>query len=178
MLAGGITASSAAYIFINHQRSSPTYHLDDTIHQAIRKQSNTILNDSDHVRIIVFQQKVLLLGQVQTQGTKQQLQRQIETIHSVKAIYNQIAIAPPSAYTSRLHDKWVTTKINTALFNNKALTKTPFATIANNGRIYLIGDQLTPGQIRVIKDKICDISGVKTIIYLKYSNKRTLNQSS
>ena len=178
LLAGGATASSAAYMYINHHRGSPTFKTDKQIEDNLTDTYSKKLDSSNHVRIIVFQQNVLLLGQVQSKAIKQQLQAIAQSNDKIKAIYNRLIVAPPSAYTSRWYDSWVTTKINTALLNNEALQNTPFATVSDNGTIYVLGDELTSGQVRVIKDRISTISGVNKIIYLTDSTPNELVMTS
>lgn len=176
LIAGGVTASSAAYVYINHHRSWPTRKTDTRIHQQLQQAFASKLDSSDNIRIVVFQQNLLLLGQVQSAETKKQLQQIAQQNDHVESIYNELVVAPPSSYFNSLHNKWLTTKINTALWHNKALTNTPFATITNNGTIYLLGNDLASGQVEVIRNNIADIEGVKKIIYLKDSKESALTQ--
>lgn len=179
LLAGGITAGSAAYIYVTKHNDSPTAKADEHIKQQVQQAIAPVQNKSyNHIRVVVFNKHVVLVGHVKHQLARQRLTDIVQKNKKINSLYNVINIGPANSYSRELNNKWVKIKINTALLNLKDLDHTPFAIINDNGIIYILGDQLSKGQLRVIRNHIHTIKGVNTIIYLTHKQQQTIADKS
>lgn len=176
LLVGGVTAGSAAYIYVTKHSNSPTPQADQRIKNQLQNAIAPVQNkSSSHIRIVVFNKNVVLLGHVKHQLNQQRLTDIARQNQDLNSLYNLVKIGPASSFTSDLNNKWVKIKINTALLSIEDLKHTPFAIINDNGIIYIVGNDLTTGQLRVIRNHIQSIKGVNKIIYLTHQQQKAVS---
>jgi osmotically-inducible protein OsmY len=77
--------------------------------------------DEAHMDVTVFNRRVLLTGEVPTPESKLKAEAIVRTIPNVQGIINELTVGPPSSFTARSNDAYITSKVKTALFTEKDL---------------------------------------------------------
>ncbi len=94
---------------------------------------------SGHVIVVSVNGVVLLVGQLPTEELKSAAQRAAERVRKVRKIHNEIEVAPPTNIGVRSNDKWMKTKVKTALLASEDVDATRIKVVAENSVIYLMG---------------------------------------
>ena len=92
-----------------------------------------------HVIVVSVNGVVLLVGQLPTEELKSAAQRAAERVRKVRKIHNEIEVAPPTNIGVRTNDKWMKTKVKTALLASEDVDATRIKVVAENSVIYLMG---------------------------------------
>ena len=89
---------------------------------------------SSHVVVVSVNGVVLLVGQLPTEELKSAAQRAAERVRKVRKIQNEIEVAPPTNIGVRTNDKWMKTKIKTALLASEDVDATRIKVVAEKQR--------------------------------------------
>lgn len=132
---GATTGGSVIY----DNRSMETMWQDqNSAYQAqLYINSDEQLQDKANVSAYVFDNVMLLIGQAPTPELRTRAGELVKTVPNIKRICNQIAIAQPVSTNTK--DTWITTKVKTALLEQKGLHSTQMKVITENGIVYLMG---------------------------------------
>ena len=97
------------------------------------------LPDDAHVNVTVFNQRVLLTGEVPSEQNKQQAETIVRGIDNVKRIVNELAVQPKSTLSSRANDSYLEGRVKTALIAEKGISANDFKVVCERGNVYLMG---------------------------------------
>ena len=95
---------------------------------------------SGHLIAVSVNGVVLLVGQLPTEELKSAAQRAAERVRKVRKIHNEIEVAPPTNIGVRTNDKWMKTKVKTALLGSEDVAANLIKVVVENSVIYLMGD--------------------------------------
>ncbi|CAB3778311.1 BON domain-containing protein [Pararobbsia alpina] len=95
--------------------------------------------DDAHMDVTVFNRRVLLTGEVPTEGDKRKAEAIVRNIDNVHGIINELTIGPPSSFSGRSSDAYITSKVKAALFTEKDLGSNYFKVVTEGGKVYLMG---------------------------------------
>jgi osmotically-inducible protein OsmY len=141
-IATGAAAGAATGVFVAHDRRSFNTVIDD---QSIElKTSAALRNDEEiyknsHINITSYNGIVLLTGETPSRELKTRAEELARAIPTVKRVYNELAILPPSSMRSRSRDSWITTKLKTKMAAEKNLDPTRVKVVTERGTVYLLG---------------------------------------
>ncbi|HTJ95200.1 MAG TPA: BON domain-containing protein [Pararobbsia sp.] len=121
------------------------------------------LPDDAHTDVTVFNRRVLLTGEVPTQEAKAKAEAIVRTINNVQGIINELTVGPPSSFTTRSNDAYITSKVKAALFTEKNLGSNFFKVVTESGRLYLMG-LVTPAEGEKGADVASRVTGVVQVI--------------
>ncbi|CAM2138281.1 hyperosmotically inducible periplasmic protein [Pararobbsia alpina] len=121
------------------------------------------LPDDAHMDVTVFNRRVLLTGEVPTQESKTKAEAIVRTIDNVQGIINELTVGPPSSFTARSSDAYITSKVKAALFTEKDLGSNFFKVVTEGGRVYLMG-LVTPTEGEHGADVASRVTGVVQVI--------------
>ncbi|MEJ0003515.1 MAG: BON domain-containing protein [Pararobbsia sp.] len=121
------------------------------------------LPDDAHTDVTVFNRRVLLTGEVPNAGSKAQAESIVRTINNVQGIINELTIGPPSSFTSRSSDAYITSKVKAALFTEKDLSSNYFKVVTESGKVYLMG-LVTPEEGNKGADVVSRVTGVVQVV--------------
>ena len=119
--------------------------------------------DEAHMDVTVFNRRVLLTGEVPTPESKLKAEAIVRTIPNVQGIINELTVGPPSSFTARSNDAYITSKVKTALFTEKDLGSNFFKVVTEGGRLYLMG-LVTPTEGDRGADVASRVTGVVQVI--------------
>ncbi|HEY1611527.1 MAG TPA: BON domain-containing protein, partial [Paraburkholderia sp.] len=121
------------------------------------------LPDASHVNVAVFNQRVLLTGEVPDPGSKQQAELIVRAIPNVHAIANELAVQPASSYTSRTNDAYLEARVKAELIAYKDISANNFKVVSERGNIYLMG-LVTPDEGNIAADAVSRVNGVQQVV--------------
>jgi osmotically-inducible protein OsmY len=82
---------------------------------------------------------VLVTGEVPAEAEKAAVGKAIAALENVKAVVNELTLAPNSHIGNRSNDTLLTTKVKASLVDAKDLQASAFKVVAERGVIYLMG---------------------------------------
>ncbi len=163
IVAGGAVAGAAAV----DRRDTSTIINDNNIEINIKEAiytDETIRRDI-HVNVTSYNGVVLLSGETPTLEMRDKVVRHTQQVDTIKMIYNETIVAPPSEHTSRRQDTYVTSKVKTALFSAKEITGLEIKVVTENQVVYLMG-LVTKEEGDIAANAARQVSEVKQIVKL------------
>lgn len=159
----GATGAAAAY----DRRTAGTLLEDQSIEL---KAGNAFfedkeINDNTHVNVTSYNQVVLVTGEAPTEELIQKIINIVKNIPKVKHVYNELALAAPSALSSRSSDSLITAKVKTSLLTNKETDGLRVKIVTENGVVYLMG-LVTREEAEPITEVTRHVGGVRKVVKL------------
>lgn len=137
LLVGGVATSASV---INDRRPAGTVVNDALIkleaEAAIR--AHRTLRHETHVDVTSVNGVVLLTGEARTDSDRDQVLTLVRNIDGVRKIIDQLRIAPPSPFSARLNDSWITLRVKAALFAH-GLDANRIKVVTAHRAVYLLG---------------------------------------
>ncbi len=139
---GAVATGTAVGISVAHDRRTAGTVLDD---EGIELKALRLvfedkeLREQTHINVTSYNLQVLVTGEAPTRELMDRLIDGIRRIPKVRKVYNEIAIAAPSALVSRSSDSLLTTKVKTRLFTIKNFDATRVKVVTERGVVYLMG---------------------------------------
>ncbi|OCW97987.1 division/outer membrane stress-associated lipid-binding lipoprotein [Alishewanella sp. HH-ZS] len=137
VVAGGATAVTSA-----HDRRTLGSQIDDSsiVMKARRALSEDQLTaKGSNINITSYNGVVLLTGQTRSEQVKEQAQRLVQDIPSVKIVHNQIRLGNNTSMTTRTRDSWIATKVKTQLLADERVSGLNIRVVAENQEVFLMG---------------------------------------
>lgn len=141
-IATTILAGSAVAGLVFYDSRSTKAMTDD---HDISYKAQGIINDDPQLQgrssisVTSFNYIVLLIGEVPTAELKTRAENIIKDVPNIKHIYNQITVGPQISAATASNDALITTKVKTALLQEKGLKTTQLKVITENSVVYLMG---------------------------------------
>lgn len=136
MMVGGAMVSG---LVATDRRTSGTQLEDETIELRSESRIRENLGDRVHVNVASYNRQVLLTGEVPNAQDKQLVEQIVSRVDSVRAIVNELAIAPASSLTQRSSDALTTGRIKASMVDAKDLYANAFKVVTERGTVYLMG---------------------------------------
>lgn len=95
--------------------------------------------DQSNVSVTSYNGIVLITGETPNQQLKSKITEIVKDIPKVRKVYNEMAIAAPSALSSRSSDTWLTSKVKTRLTAEKEVRALFIKVKTERGVVYLMG---------------------------------------
>ena len=92
-----------------------------------------------HISVNSFERKVLLTGEVPTEQAKAQAGEIAARSLNVRAVVNELAVAPPSTLGQRTNDTTIGTKVRAQFVNTKEIPFNSVSIVTERGVVYLMG---------------------------------------
>jgi osmotically-inducible protein OsmY len=97
------------------------------------------INESTHINVTSYNTIVLVTGEAPTEALRHKVIEIVRAVEKVTKVYDEIAIAGPSAITSRTSDTILTGKVKAQLFGSKQVEATRIKVVTERGIVYLMG---------------------------------------
>ena len=114
-----------------------------TIDRGLQIQIDSMLlqnfPENAHVNVNVYNQKVLLTGEVTTQKLKDQVQSNVAAIKNIRTVVNEIQVGPLSSMSARLSDSSLFTLVKAKLIATTDVPSNSMKIIVEAGSVYLMG---------------------------------------
>ena len=131
-------AAAGGYLVGEDRRAAPVM-TDD---QAIELRASNRINEKfqgAHVNSTSFNKLVLLSGEVPNDAAKAEVERIVRGIDGVRGTYNELAVGPPSALSTRANDSYITSKVKARFLDGRRFNPIHVKVVTEAGTVYLMG---------------------------------------
>ncbi len=120
------------------------------------------LQGNSNVEPVVFNNMMLLLGQVPSKALADELAHRMAQIPGVKLVYNQLTIGNPVNIGGYVSDSWITSKVISTMVTSGVNTL-KFKVVTEKGIVYIMG-MVTRQEGNQAASIAANVSGVKKVI--------------
>ncbi|MCF6766568.1 BON domain-containing protein [Thiotrichales bacterium 19S3-7] len=120
------------------------------------------LKNNSNVEIIVFDQIVLLLGQVPNESIKTSLANKIANLKGVRIVYDQLTVGSPVSVGTYASDSLITTSVISSLIAN-GINSLKYKVVTEQGIVYMMG-AVTKSEAKNASTVASQVSGVQKVI--------------
>ncbi len=163
-IVGGVAAAGGAGYAANQERGVPGTVNDFTIKTNIQ---NAWLKADPNLPagldVTVYEGRVLLTGTAANPERKAKVAQIAQSIPGVRAVYNEVEVAPGETVWNSTKDAWITSEVKSKLvFSN--VRSVNYAIETNNGSVYLIGSARSQAELDHATDLARNVGGVKRVV--------------
>jgi osmotically-inducible protein OsmY len=136
---GLLVAGAAGGALMSSDRRSSQMQIDD---KQIEFRASNLLNEkfsNSHVNVSSYNRVLLLTGEVPTAAMGKEIEAQTAKLAEVNAVINELGVGKFSDLSERTADTAITTKVKTALFDDKLTHGNAFRVTTERGVVYLQG---------------------------------------
>jgi len=137
VVAGGASAVTAA----NDRRTLGSQIDDSSIVIKARRalSDDQMTAKGSNLNVTSYNGVVLLTGQTSSEQVREQAQRLVQDIPSVKTVHNQIRISNNTSMTTRTRDSWIGTKVKSQLLADEQVSGLNIKVVTENAEVFLMG---------------------------------------
>jgi osmotically-inducible protein OsmY len=162
-----VVATGAAAVGISSVTDPRTIgsQIDD---QTIEMKANAKLGNDEQVgkyrlRVISYDQQVLLIGQVPNDQSRQRAEEVIADTNGIERIFNQVRISSQAGLSVQSNDAWITSQVKLKLATNENVSASEIKVVTENGEVFLLG--LVGGESADIAVNIArNVKGVSRVV--------------
>lgn len=163
-IVGGLAAAGGAGYAANQERgvggSASDFSTKTNIQSALGK-SNAEM--AAHVGVTVYEGRVLLTGSAPDPQTKETAGQLAQGVPGVRAVYNEIQVAPAESAWDSTKDAWITSRVKSDLvFSNVRSVNYSIETVDRS--VYLIGSARSQAELDHATDLARSVPGVKRVV--------------
>lgn len=160
-----ITTAAVAGKVATDPRSTGTQVDDEILEEKVAKNLN---NDAElkteaRINVIVYNSKVLLIGQVPSYTAAETARNIAAGVEGVKEVINEIRTNEVISASQVTVDSWITSTIKSKLLLNGEVKSTEVKVITENGEVFLIG-KLSQTQADAAAEVARNVRGVNKVI--------------
>ncbi|HEX7052476.1 MAG TPA: BON domain-containing protein [Burkholderiales bacterium] len=133
--AGGAAAVTA----LEDRRSTGAQIDDESIEIRSSNRISDRFGDKVHVNVTSYNRIALITGEVPDERTREQVERIVLAVPSVRGVTNDLQIAGPSSFGGRANDSYITTKVRGRLLDTKRISPVHVKVVTEAGVVYLMG---------------------------------------
>src|SRR5947208_3726079 len=112
----------------------------------------------------VYQGRVLLTGRVATPDMKARAVQVAGRVSGVKALHDEIEVAPPGSTWDAAKDAWITARLRSEMMLDPDVRSGNYTIDTSNGSVYLIGAARTQAELELAARIARYIPGVKRVV--------------
>jgi osmotically-inducible protein OsmY len=112
---------------------------DERIEIQATDRINGIFKDKGHINVTSFNRQVLLTGEAATEALKQEAERAAATTQEVKNVINELTIGPPSSFSQRSNDSYLTSVVKSRFVTAQKFNPIHVKVVTEAGAVYLMG---------------------------------------
>ncbi|MGB1110040.1 MAG: BON domain-containing protein [Gammaproteobacteria bacterium] len=164
-----LVGTAATGALVAHDRRTTGTLIDDK--SIIINLESTLFSDSQlesaHINVTSFNGQVLLTGEVPHEGMKTRAEEIAKADTRVRNVYNELAIAAPSALLARSNDVLISGKVKASLFqvDIDGFDPTRVKVTTERGIVYLMGI-VTEAEAQAATDVVRRVGGVLKVVRL------------
>jgi osmotically-inducible protein OsmY len=162
---GGLAAAGGAGYAAGQERGVNGIAADHTIKTDFE---NALIRANPHLQAgidtTVYQGRMLLTGRVSTPAEKAEAGQIAEHTRSVRAVYNEIEVAPPESFWHDARDTWISTRIRSQMVLDPKIRSLNYSIDTVNGSVYLIGSARSRDELGRVLRIARYVPGVKRVV--------------
>jgi osmotically-inducible protein OsmY len=139
LIVAGVVAGTA--VVATDRRTTGTLVDDQTIQLRVSNELSSALKGKGdlHISVNSFERRVLLTGEVPTEEVKAEAGAIAARSLNVRAVTNELTIAPPSTLGQRTNDTTLSGKVRAAFVNTREIAFNSVEIVTERGIVYLLG---------------------------------------
>jgi osmotically-inducible protein OsmY len=164
-IVGGLAAAGGAGYAANQERGVNGTFDDLTIKTNIQNawlQTNPLMQRD--FTITVYEGRTLLTGMSPNPELKAQAAQIASQIPGVRAIYNEIEVAPTESAWASVKDTWISSQIRSNLVFASQVRSVNYTIDTVNGSVYLIGSARTQAELDRVTEAARNVPDVKRVV--------------
>ena len=163
-----IIATTATVASTMHDRRTTDAVMDDQeikLRARATLSNNSELSRESRMHVTSYNRRVLIFGQAKSSAVAEKFAHIVSRQPKVKAVYNEVEVAPLASAKELSGDAVLTSKIKTSLLRLgvKGFDPSRVNVSSSRGNVYLIG-LVTPQEGPQVVEHVRGISGVKKVI--------------
>lgn len=136
---------------------------DQAIQLKVRNALSGNMGEEANVSINSYNRRVLLTGEVSNQAERQKAAKLAGEVENVRAVFNELVVAPPTTYSERSQDLWITSKVRTEILRTDNLPSKSMQVTTERGVVYLQG-LVTPREAELATQTVRSVGGVEKVV--------------
>lgn len=160
---GAPTPSDSDNPHIPRRNISHIFRDDDLSHQVSKAIRDQYKSYSNHIRVVVYQGDMLLLGQVPNASVRQSIEGIARRHADHRHVINRLSMGPATTSLEKTNDSWISTKIKAQLLSEHQIHGAQFKVVTENGVVYLMG-QVTPEETALATQIAKQTTGVRKVV--------------
>jgi osmotically-inducible protein OsmY len=164
-IVGGLAAAGGAGYAANQERGAGGAFDDLTIKTNIQNawlQVNPLMQRD--FTITVYEGRTLLTGTSPNPELKDQAAQVASQIPGVRAIYNEIEVAPTEGAWASVKDTWISSQIRSNLVFASQVRSVNYTIDTVNGSVYLIGSARSQAELDRVTETARNVPNVKRVV--------------
>ena len=135
-----VAGAVAGGALVATDRRSAGAQLDDTtIETKVSGTINSRYGDRAHIVTTSYNGNVLLSGEAPDSAIVEDAVKLARSTERVKAVYNEVAIQPPTDLSTRTNDTYTTSKVKARFVEANKFSATHVKVVTERGIVYLMG---------------------------------------
>jgi osmotically-inducible protein OsmY len=164
-IVGGLAAAGGAGYAANQERGVSGTADDMAIKTNIQNawlQVNPLMQRDFNVT--VYEGRTLLTGTTSSPELKAQAKQVASQIPGVRAVYDEIDVAPGEGTWQSVRDTWISAQIRSNLVFNSQVRSVNYTIDTVNGSVYLIGSARSQTELERVTDAARNVPYVKRVV--------------
>jgi osmotically-inducible protein OsmY len=112
----------------------------------------------------VYDGRVLLTGRVPSWPMKTAAARIAGQMHGVRAVYDDLVVAPPETAWDDTKDAWISTQVRSQLMVDPKVRSVNYVIDTENGSVYLIGSARDQAELNRVTQIARYVAGVRRVV--------------
>src|SRR5690348_8302397 len=130
---------AAVYSSLEDRRSTGTQIDDEAIETRASNRLSDRFGSRVHINVTSYNRIALITGEVPDERSRDEAEKIVLAVPTVRAATNDVQIAGPSSLASRANDSYLTTKVRGRLLDTKRLSPVHVKVVSEAGVVYLMG---------------------------------------
>lgn len=135
VIAGGVGAGIS---LANERRTSGIFIEDQGIELKAQNRLNEKLKDA-HINVTSYNLALLMTGEAPTPTIRAEAESIVQAVPNVRQVFNEVAIAPPSSFSARSNDGFLTTKVKGRMVDANKFNIIHVKVVTEANVVYLMG---------------------------------------
>ena len=121
------------------RRSLGTQTDDETVEWKASSRVGEKFSDNVHLNFTSYNRKVFVTGEVPSEEVKGEIERIVVGVPQVQGVYNELAVAPVTSFSTRSNDSYITTRVKSRFVDSGKFSAVHVKVVTEAGVVYLLG---------------------------------------
>ena len=131
--------AAGAYTALEDRRTTGTQIDDESIEVRAANRIADRFGDRVHVNVTAFNRTALLTGEVPDEAAREEAEKIVRAVPTVRGVTNDLQIAGASSLGARTNDSYLTSKVKARLIDSRKVSPLHIKVVTEAGVVYLLG---------------------------------------
>lgn len=132
--------AGTAVVVANDRRMADVIATDQRIElQAVQRLERKFTDADTHFNVTSYNKQVLLSGETRTEAMKSEAESIVLDTPDVRAVFNELRVAPPSSFGNRSNDTYITSEVKSRMVAAKKFNPFHVKVVTEAQVVYLMG---------------------------------------